>query len=229
MPKETNLEIKVGGFVILAFVVLTFFLISISDVSLFEKRRPMQVSFEFANGLKKAAPVRMAGVDAGIVRGLSVYTDPEDKRLRIKVDLWIKEGMTIPNDSILTINQLGLLGEKYIEIFPGKSQEYFADNSLIKGHDPVPMEKIHERIDSITMKLDTALDGINNKVLTDKNAQSLESTMEGLSVVMTNIKEGHGTFGKFLVDEGIYNNLNELSADLKVNPWKLLYRPKGVR
>ena len=229
MPKETNLEIKVGGFVVVAFVVLTFFIVSISDVSLFERRKPMQATFGFANGLKKAAPVRMAGVEAGIVKDLKIFPDPEDRSLKVKVDVWIKEGLSIPVDSTLTINQLGLLGEKYIEILPGKSSEFFAAGSVIKGQDPVAMEKIQERIDSITSKLDLALDGFNGKFLTDKNAQSLETTLEGISVVAANLKEGRGTVGKFLMDEGVYNNLNELSADLKVNPWKLLYRPKPAR
>jgi hypothetical protein len=30
-----------------------------------------------------------------------------------------------------------------------------------------------------------------------------------------------------ITDEAIYDNLDELTADLKSNPWKLLYRPKS--
>jgi len=44
--------------------------------------------------------------------------------------------------------------------------------------------------------------------------------------------DGHGlkrrtrTLGKLLTDESIFDNLDDLTTDLKGNPWKLLYRPK---
>jgi len=39
------------------------------------------------------------------------------------------------------------------------------------------------------------------------------------------VKEGKGTIGKLLTDEGMADDLRLLSSDLKDNPWKLLYRP----
>ena len=59
-----------------------------------------------------------------------------------------------------------------------------------------------------------------------KKEKSLADTLEAFSYVANRIKSGQGTIGRLLTDESIYNNLDELTADLKVNPWKLLYRPK---
>ena len=52
------------------------------------------------------------------------------------------------------------------------------------------------------------------------------TTLSGFGVVGMDLKEGRGTLGKLLTDESIYNNLDDLTSDLKSNPWKLLYRPK---
>ncbi|MBI3314798.1 MAG: MCE family protein [Candidatus Omnitrophica bacterium] len=200
MSRESHLELKVGSFVLLALIGLSYFMFSVSNLSLFEKGRALQAVFGFANGLKEAAPVRLAGVEAGLVKKMEVFTDDNDnKRTKVSVTMWIKQGVEIPVDSKVTINQLGLLGEKYVEIMPGTSTEFFKDGAVIVGHDPVPMEKLSERVNALTDKLETTIDNIN---------------------------KGQGTIGKFLTDESIYRNLDELTADLKANPWKLLYRPK---
>ncbi len=200
MSRESHLELKVGSFVLLALAGLFYFIFSVSNLSLFEKGHVLQAVFGFANGLKEAAPVRLAGVEAGLVKNMEVFADVHDnKKIKVRVTMWIKEGVEIPVDSKVTINQLGLLGEKYVEIIPGTSTEFLKAGTVVIGFDPVPMEKISERVYALTDKLDKTIDNIN---------------------------KGQGTVGKFLTDESIYRNLDELTADLKANPWKLLYRPK---
>ena len=200
MSRESHLELKVGSFVLLALAGLSYFIFSVSNLSLFEKGHTLQAVFGFANGLKEAAPVRLAGVEAGLVKNMEVFTDAnDDQKTKVRVTMWIKEGVEVPVDSKVTINQLGLLGEKYVEIMPGTSAEFFKTGTVVVGFDPVPMEKISERVYALTEKLEKTIDNIN---------------------------KGQGTVGKFLTDESIYRNLDELTADLKANPWKLLYRPK---
>ena len=227
MSRERHLELKVGSFVLLALMGLTFFIASVSDLSFMEKGYGMQTMFTFANGLRDAAPVRLAGVEAGRVKSMRVFVDDQDgKKTKIQVNIWIKQGILIPVDSKVTINQLGLLGEKYIEIAPGQSTEFLKANSVLLGIDPVPMEKITERVNRLAEKLEVTVDGINNGVLSEKNKESLAVTLADVREIMDNIKQGNGTVGKILSNETIYKNLEELTADLKNNPWKLLYRPK---
>ena len=200
MSRESHLELKVGSFVLLALFGLTFFVVSISDLSFIKKGHNFQVVFGFANGLRQAAPVRLAGVEAGIVKSMKVFVDGGDhQKTKVRVNLWIQEGVDIPLDSKITINQLGLLGEKYVEITPGLSTQFYKDDSILVGRDPVSFEKITEQVAVLTNKLEITVDNIN---------------------------QGHGTVGRLLTDESIYKNLDELTADLKINPWKLLYRPK---
>ena len=227
MSRERALELKVGSFVLLAFVGLFFFVMSVSDLSFVEKGKNMEVIFNFANGLRDAAPVRLAGVEAGLVKKMAIFVEEgEIKQVKVRVAIWIKEGIDIPVDSKVTINQLGLLGEKYIEIIPGHSRDFYKQGNVITGVDPVSMEKVTEQVSVLTTKLETTIDGINNGILTEKNKKSIEDALAGFGAFGINLKEGHGTVGKLLNDESIYRNLEELTADLKANPWKLLYRPK---
>ena len=151
--------------------------------------------------------------------------ESDDRKTKVRVSVWIKDDIAIPADSKITINQLGILGEKYLEIIPGKSTDLIKDDSVIIGHDPVPIEKIAEQVDTLMVKLETTVDSVNNGILTDKNKKSLEDALEGFAAVGTDLKEGRGTLGKLITDESIYNNLDDLTTDLKGNPWKLLIVP----
>jgi phospholipid/cholesterol/gamma-HCH transport system substrate-binding protein len=167
-------------------------------------------------------------VEVGLIKRLQVFTDREDGgKTKVRVNAWIKDDIAIPADSKITINQLGILGEKYLEIIPGSSTDLIKDDTVLVGRDPVPIERITERVDTLMAKLETTVDSVNNGILTDKNKKSLADALEGLGSVGTDLKEGRGTLGKLFTDESIYNNLDDLSADLKSNPWKLLYRPKS--
>jgi phospholipid/cholesterol/gamma-HCH transport system substrate-binding protein len=227
MSREGQLELKVGAFVILAMCALTFFVISISDLSFFKHGKKLQVVFGFANGLRQAAPVRLAGVEAGLVKDLRLYVDHNDhKKTKVHVDLWIQEGIEIPVDSRITINQLGLLGEKYIEIVPGTSTQLYPSGAVVIGIDPIPVERVTEQVTVLTQKLETTIDGINNGILSEENKKSLSEMLKAFNEVANNVKNGKGTVGRLFKDESIYDNLDELTADLKLHPWKLLYRPK---
>jgi phospholipid/cholesterol/gamma-HCH transport system substrate-binding protein len=229
MPKDLSIELKVGAFVVAAIICLTFIIVSVSSFSFFEKGQKMHVTFGYANGLKKAAPVRLAGVQAGNVKSIDVYTDAGTHSMKVRVDITIDKGIGIPVDSLVSINQLGLLGEKYVEITPGQSGQMMTEGGTFNGVDPVPVEKITKRIDSLTSKLEQSIDSINAGVLSQKNTQAFTETMEGLSGIMTKINKGQGTIGQLVGNPSIYQNLDELSADLKNNPWKLLYRPKQTK
>ena len=227
MSRDNGLELKVGLFVMIAALALTFFIISVSDLSIFEKGRHIQVVFGFASGLRESAPVRLAGVEVGLVKKLQVFVDDADKRkTKVRVSVWIKDDINIPSDSNMTINQLGILGEKYLEIIPGRASDAIAENAVVVGHDPVPIERIAEQVGTLMEKLQTTVDSVNTGILTDKNKKSLSDALEGFGALGTDLKEGRGTLGKLITDDSIYNNLDDLTSDLKGNPWKLLYRPK---
>ena len=229
MPKESNLELKVGAFVVTAFILLTGFIFSISDFSAFQKGENLKVIFGFANGLKKAAPVRFAGVDCGRVKDANVFYDKKEGKTKVRIDVWLKAGTDVPADSAVTINQLGLLGEKYIEIIPGMSLDLLKDGSILMGKDPIAMEKISEMVTALAQKVDKSVDGFNRVVNNEKNQKSVETTLEALSQITSNVRDGKGTVGKLFFDESLFEDLHELTSDLKANPWKLLYRPKGPR
>jgi len=237
MPKESNLEFKVGLFMLISLAGLIIFIFSVSDSSVLEKGKSVRVVFGFANGLKKNAPVRIAGVDEGIVKNIHLFFDRDDRKTKVEVGLWVKRKTRIPIDSVVIVNQLGMMGEKYIEIFPGTdTQNFFEEGQVYVGKDPIAQAAISERMMEVSKKLESAVSGINRLVSDERNIESFSIMLENLSLltgslddILYNVSEGQGTIGKFLYDDRFYEDLEGLAADLKENPWKLLYRPKQSR
>jgi phospholipid/cholesterol/gamma-HCH transport system substrate-binding protein len=234
MPKESNLEFKVGLFMIVAVAALAMFIFSVSDSSVLEKGKSLRVIFGFSNGLKRNAPVRIAGVDEGLVRNIKLFFDRTDSKTKVEVELWVKEDTMIPSDSVITVNQLGMMGEKYIEIFPGKdTKRFFEARQMVIGKDPIAQEAISARVMEVSNKLESAIGGIDRLISDERNVDSITTTLASLSSMTANLddiicdmKKGSGTVGRLLYDERLYDDLQGLKADLKEHPWKLLYRPK---
>jgi len=184
MPKESNLEFKVGLFVLISLVGLIMFIFSVSDFSVLDKGKSIRVVFGFANGLKKNAPVRIAGVDEGTVKSINLFFDRADRKTKVEVDLWIKKETRIPNDSTVTVNQLGMMGEKYIEIFPGTdTQNFFKEGQVYRGKDPIAQSAISERILEVSDQLESTISGVNRLLSDERNIESFGNALENLSLL----------------------------------------------
>jgi phospholipid/cholesterol/gamma-HCH transport system substrate-binding protein len=125
------LEILVGFFVCLgvaAVFVLTFRVASLDTIG---KGKSFAVSANFENigGLKPGAAVTMAGVKVGRVRDIVI--DPDTFEARVGIDI-AADYNTIPEDSDAKILTAGLLGEQYIGLSPGGSDESLKDGSKIR-------------------------------------------------------------------------------------------------
>ena len=58
----------------------------------------------------------------------------------------------------------------------------------------------------------------------ERIATSAETTVSEANEVVAHLREGRGTVGALLMDEEIYDDLQELIRDLKHNPWKFFWR-----
>ena len=117
---KTKLELKVGTFVFIGLIILVIFVLSIGGFKTWTVGYRVNLVFNFVNGVKVGAPVRFAGVDVGEVKKIILQPKPEENRTAVCLEAWVKDNVHIPLDSTVWVNTLGLLGEKYVEIMPGK-------------------------------------------------------------------------------------------------------------
>lgn len=215
-------ELKVGTFILVGIAIGFFIVFSIGDINISQEGYDVTVKFDFASGLSPAAPVRLAGVRVGRVNGVKVVYSDKDKKSHAEVSTWIQSDAKIEEDSKITINTLGLLGEKYLEIIPGTSgAPIIKSGAVLIGKDPVIMEKLTENLVDLSNSITTIVkrlergEGTIGKLLTE------DAVYSDLRSIMGNFKD----FSLELKSTG--TNFKDFSEDLKRHPWKLLSRPRG--
>jgi len=193
-------ELKVGVFIMIGVAILFIIVFSIGDINLVRKGYHIKVDFNFVDGIGSSAPVRVSGVGVGQIDGLKLYYDEKEKKTKAQLNAWVKESVKIEEDAIATINTLGFMGEKYMEISPGTSGKFLKNGDLLVGKDPIPMAQVFDNLSGLTSSV---------KVIVDR------------------LKNGEGTVGKLLTEDKIYQDLEAFVEDIKNNPWKLLNKPRG--
>jgi phospholipid/cholesterol/gamma-HCH transport system substrate-binding protein len=197
---QTKLELKVGIFVFIGLAILVVFVLSIGGFKTWRSGYRVNLIFNFVNGVKLGAPVRFAGVDVGEVKKINLQHKPQQNHTNVCLEVWIRDTVHLPADSTVWINTLGLLGEKYVEIMPGKDYaNTIKENQFLVGVDPVASQELYSKAENILANLDIGIAKIVDK---------------------------EGTLGKLLYDDEIYNELDAFITDVRKNPWKLLVKTK---
>ncbi|MDD5195762.1 MAG: MCE family protein [Candidatus Omnitrophica bacterium] len=226
--KKYFLEMKVGGFFVIALILLLITLLSIREVTFWKGTYVIKIKFYFAEGLRPASPVRFCGVDVGEVKKVEIKE--QNGQPIVYVYAKVEEGVRIPKGSSFIINSLSLFGEKYLEIIPPeKITGYFAKDEAVEGVSPIPLF-------TVIANFHKTMGEVNDFVKNGKMKNSFENIVTNTEAITFNIRKivediqkKEGTIGKFLYDDALYRKTEEFMDDLKSHPWKLLYKPRETR
>lgn len=102
-------------------------------------------TFNRTDGLVVGDNVRMSGIDIG-----RVVNSVLDDDFRATLTLQIKSHILIPDDSSAAIVSSGIMGNKYIEIEPGGSEDYIApEEEFAYTQDAMILEELINRVISL--------------------------------------------------------------------------------
>ena len=178
-------EFKIGVFIAIAMVILALFIFVVGDLSvLFQKEGyTLFAGFDSVAGLEKRAVVRMAGVKAGYVRDIRL------ERNRAQVEMSLSPEVKVPLGSKAALAALGLLGEKYIEISPGESQQFHQPQDTIEGLPPVSFDQIGTLLLSIGEEIKEVGEGVKGMIGTEASRANFHETLENISALTTDLRD----------------------------------------
>ncbi len=129
--KKFDLELAVGLFIIAGILCLGYLSIKLGKLEIVGKKG-YEIYGVFSNigGLKVGSSVEIAGVNVGRVTNISLDNYEAHVVLNFPKDLKIQE------DAIASVKTRGLIGEKYIEITPGGSEEIIKPGGRIQETQP---------------------------------------------------------------------------------------------
>jgi phospholipid/cholesterol/gamma-HCH transport system substrate-binding protein len=126
---KMNLEMIVGLFLLAGFASFSWLAIKMGDIKFFmEDTYPVTARFISISGLKEGATVELAGVKVGKVSGIHL----DGGEYEAVVELNISNEVRLQDDSIASIRTAGIIGDRYIKLTPGGSEDYLEQGDEIE-------------------------------------------------------------------------------------------------
>ena len=194
---------KVGAFFLVVLILAGLLIWKIEDLKIGRIiGKTVSVQFDDVAGLKEKSDVRMAGVLVGKVAKIRLIGG------KALVDIELTRDVELRNGASGSIQSLGMLGDKYIELIPGPvGAPALAAGTTLQGNTPVSFDQITKLardievdIREITGNLKTSLGGAlgeerltgiveNVLVLSQELRKLLESNRANIDATTTNFKE----------------------------------------
>jgi phospholipid/cholesterol/gamma-HCH transport system substrate-binding protein len=193
-------ELRVGLFVLAGAVLLAVVIFYVTGGGGWGPKYRLRAFLPEVDGLSLGAPVRVDGVEVGNVEKIAIAVpkpgEPTSKDRNIEIDLRIEKNFEsyIRSDSSAGLITEGLLGNRYVDIDRGYVGRVLQNDEEIPGREEKALKEVVER----------SADLMDN--LSDITKQA--------SAVLTDVRNGHGSLGKFMVDETAYNHLNSSLRNL---------------
>jgi phospholipid/cholesterol/gamma-HCH transport system substrate-binding protein len=232
-----NHLVAVGAFVVFGVLLFAVGLFLIGDRRmLFNDTFEVYAEFSNVAGLQIGAKVRVGGMDAGEVKMIHVPPTPS---ARFRVQLRIREDLhrLIRVDSVASIQNDGLVGNKFVQVEAGTDQaQVVPPGGTVKSHEPFDLgemlQRMSQTVDLITKTIGDLKTGVEQALgavsATANEAQSLitdvgkdardimvstQKVTEDLNLVISAVKEGRGTVGKLLTDDALYVSAKKMAAE----------------
>lgn len=181
------MEVKVGGLILTAVLLLVGFLVLLGDFR-FKEQDSIRVDFPTSADLKTGAPVKVTGVTVGKVAVVELWggrTDPENDNRPVGVRVTVRIDSTaaalLRSDAQFRITTLGILGEKYVEIFPGTAEGTpVGTDRVFAGVGPMNLDSVGADASSLVSDVSGVL---------RENRQTLKDSLEGVRRLVTHVDE----------------------------------------
>jgi len=222
-----NHNVLVGIFVTLAVALFAAALFLIGNQhKAFHRHIVFYTNFQSVDGLPKGAQVRVDGMDAGEVQTIQIPSSPEQKfRLKMNVDDSLR-GL-IREDSVVTVETEGIVGDKYLLIHHGTGHAPLAPaESTLQSKEPFEMTKLLEQAQGIMTQAGTTLNGLQS-TMTDLNRHldtaldTATGTMKNVNSVVLDVRNGKGAAGLLLEDKATAADVRQSLANVRQTTEKL--------
>ncbi len=174
-------EARLGLVIMTAFLIFIWGTMKVTHIGE-AKGYDIHAVFDSASGLETNAPVRMVGVSVGRVKSIFI------KDRKAFVTMTIKEDVGIDQDASFSIRSQGILGDKYVEIQPGASEEvYKPGDTAVITKVPVDLEILLESLQSAGESLTKILSSLKRVVASDEGEDSLAEILENTRKLSANL------------------------------------------
>ncbi len=241
MESNVGIERKVGIFVLGGILILIIVIFALGgDRAFFRSYEKMKILLQETSGLGVGAVVQISGLPAGNVVGIDF--DPETGKLAVSLKIDKRYAVKITHGSTASIRTQGALGDKFVMITPGPSNnEPLVEGGIIPSEEDSDLlstlgksggqvEKVFEileRINVVSKQLEQGGFGSNIAEATKNLNHSMKNLDELLAgkrmgkaldhfgSILEKIDTGQGTLGGLINDPTVHEDLKSILGGAK--------------
>ncbi len=182
---------KVGVFMIAILAILAFFILRIEDIAIGKDSgtQKIEVAFDSVAGLDEKSAVRVAGVRVGKVAEIRLTPDG-----RALVTLEVTDDIEIRRGATARVANLGMLGEKYIELIPGdpgapEIQAAGEEEIRLSGSTTASIDDVTNQVSLIAEDLKAITASIRSSIGDREGEQRLGEIVENIRLISASIRD----------------------------------------
>jgi len=203
--RKIGAEVASGIAIFVAFIIFIFGFLYLKNVTFKSDSYELYIEFQDVAGLEPGDGVRVSGLQVGKVNSFKL------KGLTVLVGIEVDPEIELPEDSWAQIKSLGMVGEKYIEIIPGNSENIVGSGDVLQGKSggdlsdiTGSMEGLIQQAEELLINVKAAFDNVfdmptqralqqsvhhlrNISSKLDENSKHMERTLANLDTISTSL------------------------------------------
>src|ERR1700722_14837303 len=222
-----NHNVIVGVFVTAAIVVFGACLFLIGNQhKAFNRHVVFYTNFHNVDGLPKGATVRVDGMDAGELVNIEIPSGPAQK-FRLKMNVEDRLHGLIREDSLVTVETEGLVGDKFLLIHSGTANSPEAPaESILAGKEAFDLTKMLEQAQGLMNQAGTTITELQGTMKDvsgrlDTTLDTATGTIKNVNGVVLDVRNGKGTAGLLLEDKATATDVKQSLANVRQTTEKL--------
>jgi len=151
------------------------------------------------NGISPGTKVKVSGFDAGQVTTIEIPNRPSGKfTMKLHIDNKLKD--LVREDSFVTVESNGIVGDKFLLIHDGSDQSHQASaGAMLRAEEPIEFSAVLAKATGVMDQANATMGDIRTKA--DGALDAVTTTVNNANEIVTGIRAGKGTVGMLLSDE----------------------------
>ncbi|MBZ0270842.1 MlaD family protein [bacterium] len=183
--RRVTTEAKVGIFFVVVFVLIAWISTRLGDYGFnTEYQKKLSAVFDTAAGLSDGANVNLAGIRIGKVD----HKELEGARARVVIR--VRKDSRIPVDSRVVILAQGFLGQRYVEIVPGRADEIMQEGDEFKYvEETSDVAMLTNDLSDIAQDIKAVTGTMRNVFGTEQGEDDLRDALSALSTITVTLAD----------------------------------------
>jgi phospholipid/cholesterol/gamma-HCH transport system substrate-binding protein len=181
---------KIGAFMLVILGILGFFILKIEDVKVSRTGNHKKVTaiFDSVAGLDKGSAVRVAGVRVGKITKIDLRPDG-----KAEVEMEIDKDVQLRANAKAHVANLGLLGEKYVELEPGSpNQPVIGEQKqgvTLPGTQPATIDQVTDQISAIATDVKAITESLRASIGTPNGQAQLQDIVANVDNITKQVRD----------------------------------------